>query len=105
MKITLINGEVVNLFKGRYSNMRPALFAKTDEGFPSGVLSINVPELDLAPDEIVIKTYSEGALLNYVKALSDVEVIDDQVLYWVEIGYVRVPVFKAHLENVPEGSY
>lgn len=46
---------------GRYSNGRRAIrLFDANDGGPVATASVNLPEIDLAEDEIAIKTYSEN---------------------------------------------
>ena len=58
-------GETVCLRAARYQdNGRLALqVVLVATGMPIGRLTVNVPEVELGPDEIAVKTYSENLLL------------------------------------------
>lgn len=43
-----------------YANRRVALRYMSDDGIPYGVLTVNIPEASLGPNEILVKTWSEN---------------------------------------------
>jgi hypothetical protein len=51
----------LNLEKSEYGNGRPAVVAMEDNGEKWGMLTVNIPDTPLEPNEIIVKDYSEGA--------------------------------------------
>jgi hypothetical protein len=45
---------------GYYSDGKPRIRVVEEDGSPYGVLTINIPEVDLEEDEILVKTWSEN---------------------------------------------
>jgi hypothetical protein len=54
------------LEKAKYANKRVALLLNDDEG-QVACATVNMPEIDLQPDEVIIKTWSENeAMLDFL---------------------------------------
>jgi hypothetical protein len=56
-----LRGERLLIRIGVYSNGRPALTIVDEFGFPFTVLTINLPDEDLAPGDIFVKIWGENA--------------------------------------------
>lgn len=70
------NGWNCALLERRYGNDRLALMiVDEDDGSSIGVATVNLPEADLAPGEILIKTWSENAGL--LEAMISAGIIED----------------------------
>ena len=54
-------GQELDIHTDCYRNKRLALhFLQPDEGEAYGVLTVNIPEASIGPDEILVKTWSEN---------------------------------------------
>lgn len=86
------------LMKGRYGNGRIALFV-AEPGYPDsemiGVATVNLPDIELADDEVAIKTYSENEGVE--KALEPTGILKEKVRE-VQTGYVTVPIYKIDMK-------
>lgn len=74
-----------------YSNHRLAIEAlDVTNGEPVAILTTNLPDEDLAPDEIAVKDWSEneGALIQ----LHSAGIIQGQPVRYVRAGFVAVPI-------------
>lgn len=76
----------------KYDNDRIALIAFAD-GEQYGVITVNIPEADLADDEIVVKTYSENEhwVPQLVEQLPDVF---QDTGKRIQSGYITVQVWR-----------
>lgn len=54
------NDQEIVLNKHEYDNDRIAICAVCTDGEPWGTLTVNIPEIPLADDEIIVKNYSEN---------------------------------------------
>lgn len=74
--------------KGRYTNGRTALqLVDADDGEPVATATVNLPEVELAPDEVLVKSYSENT--GMLEALEEAGIVRPTG-EWVESGFVRV---------------
>lgn len=73
----------------RYSNNRLALQLYGTNGEPWAMLTINVPETKLEPNEIIIKNYSENE--GCYDELIRLGIIHEAHKY-IHLGYVTAPV-------------
>lgn len=74
-----------------YANGRPALLLVDDQGERMAVATINVPDVDLAPDETIIKDYAENA--GMLQALVDAGIVAPTGRV-VPVGFTAAPVVK-----------
>lgn len=76
---------------GMYPNGRTSLVQIAEDGEMDAILSVNMPGINLASDEICIKNYSEneGALGDLIEAG-----VVSKPNYYVESGFVKIPVCK-----------
>jgi hypothetical protein len=86
---------------GKYSNGRIALeYLIIDEDMqmlvPACTATINLPHIELADDEVIVKNYSEGEGLYESMLLANH--IGPAIRY-VQTGFVEVPVCKLLLEK------
>jgi hypothetical protein len=72
----------------RYKNGRLAISLMTPKHEPVAMASINLPEADLADDEILIKDYSENA--GILKCLQQAGIVEDAGKS-VTSGFVTFP--------------
>lgn len=78
------------LIKGRYDNGRIGLeVIDAKDGEPLFTATVNLPDIELASDEVVIKNYSENEGLLEVLVAYNYVIPTGQV---VETGYVSVPI-------------
>lgn len=93
IKITFL-GKPVNLelVDHTYTNGRRAIEAVCDEG-AFGMLTVNLPEADLADDEVCIKVWSENSywVPQVLAQLKDKFVPTGRE---IPTGFVRAPVYK-----------
>lgn len=86
------NGRTCRLSFGRYGNHRPALsLVDPTTGEREATCTVNIPELELASDEILVKDYSENS--GMLKALESAGVVKPTGRC-VQSGYVQIPVCK-----------
>lgn len=80
----------VNISKRRYPNGRTSLqIIDAEDGCPVMTATTNVPEIELAENEIIIKNYSENeGVLEFLQENG----IVGKVKREVGIGFVSVPV-------------
>ena len=86
---------------GKYHNGRTCLtYVSYDEDMGMSeqqcVASINMPDIELADDEICIKLYSEN------EGILDMMITANHVskpLVWVEQGFVKIPICKLLIKN------
>ena len=75
-----------------YGNDRTALqLTDAEDGSPIATATINVPEADIADDEVIVKDYSENE--GMLDALTKAGVVSDPVGY-VNSGFITAPVCK-----------
>ena len=76
----------------RYSNGRLALeIIDVEDGCPVMMATVNIPEANLKPDEVIIKNYSENeGMLDFLLRNGIVE----KPHRYENSGFVRVPVCK-----------
>lgn len=80
----------VELAKGSYSNGRTAIeLIDAEDGCPVMVATINVPEVELAEGEIIIKNYSENE--GVLEFLQENEIVGP-VKRNIGTGFVSCPV-------------
>ena len=83
----------IELVESRYSyNDRIAIHAVCDDG-PFGFLTVNIPEADLAEDEICIKTWSENSswVPQVLDALKSTLIPTGRS---IPTGFVSAPVYR-----------
>lgn len=80
----------VTISKRKYSNGRTSLqIIDAEDGFPVMTATTNVPEVELAENEIIIKNYSENeGVLEFLQENG----IVGEVKRTIGIGFVSVPV-------------
>lgn len=73
-----------------YMNGRPQLtLSDVEDGCPVAVATVNIPEEELEPNEIIVKNYSENeGMLQFLQKNG----IVGEVKRWVSQGYVRCPI-------------
>lgn len=54
-------GEACRVVRARYPSGRVALALFTDQGEPMAKVTVNLPDIPLAADEVVVKDYQENA--------------------------------------------
>lgn len=88
-EVTFVGTRCVLKF-GTYPNGRVAIRLVSSDG-PFGVATVNIPDAELAPNEVCIKSYSEneGMLDALVKAR-----VVAKPHRTVQSGYVVIPVCK-----------
>jgi hypothetical protein len=80
----------VDIVWKKYSNGRPALeLVDVTDGFPVCVATINMPDIQLEPNETIIKDYSENE--GVLKFLQNHKIVGE-VKRWVRTGYVECPI-------------
>jgi hypothetical protein len=83
----------IELIEHRYTdNDRLAIQAICDEG-PFGMLTVNIPEADIGPDEVCIKVWSENAswVPQLLAQLGDKFIPTGRS---VRTGFVSAPVYR-----------
>lgn len=91
MQITF-KGWLCELVIGNYSNGRNGLeLFDVAEGDPVATATINVPDHDMAEDEVAIKNYSENE--GMLQTLMDAGVISAPVRTLSQ-GFVQIPICK-----------
>jgi len=76
--------------KEKYCNGRTALgLTEVDTGEPFATATVNLPEINLAQNEIAIKNYSENE--GILQVLIDAGVIG-KPKYEIQSGFVSIPV-------------
>lgn len=81
-----------NLQFEQYNNGRTAItLTEVETGDPIAVATVNIPEVELGPDEVLIKDYSEnqGILASLVR-----NSIVSEPLYFYNSVYVQIPICK-----------
>ena len=73
---------------GRYPNGRVAIQLMDEEG-PVATATVNVPEADLAADEVIVKDYAENAGVLDLLVLMGVATPTGRR---IPVGYVEAPV-------------
>lgn len=77
---------------GQYANGRTAIqLIDVEDGAPVAIATVNVPEYDLAADEVVIKSYSEN--IGVLDALINANIVRETGRF-VNTGYISAPVCK-----------
>jgi hypothetical protein len=80
------------MMKRKYSNGRLALeFLDPEDGCPIVMATVNLPDADIADDEVAIKDYSENA--GILQELMDQGVVSAPLRY-KNSGFVRIPICK-----------
>lgn len=89
-KIVVYDGIECEVKKLNYTNGRVALLlVDTKDGSLITTATINVPEKELKPHEVIIKNYSENeGILDVLIENNIVEVTGE----WVMTGYVACPI-------------
>ena len=88
---------MVSVFKSNYlDNDRVAIELMLEDGEPWAVATVNMPEIPLAEDEVIIKTYSENE--GVLECLLAANVVSKPLRY-VPAGYTQVPIVKLHPET------
>lgn len=76
--------------EGRYGNGRTALqLVDAEDGSPIAKATVNLPDVEMAPDEVAIKDYAENE--GMLRALTDAGIVEPTSRV-VVTGYVTVPV-------------
>ncbi len=57
----LVNGDLLTIEFLKYNNNRIAIELIEESGEPYAMLSVNIPDCNIEPDEIIIKDYSENS--------------------------------------------
>lgn len=74
----------------RYGNGRTALqLVDAEDGSPIAKATVNLPDVEMAPDEVAIKSYAENEGL--LEVLTDAGIVEPTSRVVVS-GYVTVPV-------------
>lgn len=93
-KVTL-NGEEITLFKTQYSvNRRTAIQGivyENNYAQPFAMLTCNIPEESLEPDEVIVKDWSENK--EFAKACLKSGLFEDTMAR-VRTGYALAPIWK-----------
>lgn len=80
------------LDKKKYGNGRTAIqFLDAEDGCPIVMATVNLPDADIAEDEVAIKDYSENE--GILQELMDQGVVSAPLRYKAS-GFVRVPICK-----------
>lgn len=82
----------------RYGNGRMAIRLIDEiEGFPVAIATVNVPEVDLAEDEVVIEDYSEndGMLVAFLEAG-----LIDEVVGITKVGFASCPICRINIDKL-----
>lgn len=88
------NDQEIALTKQQYGNDRLAICAIcTDDGSPWGTLTVNVPEIELADDEIIVKNYSENAAW-VPQVLEQLPEVFEKTEREANLGYVSCPIYR-----------
>lgn len=83
-------GEILNVEFATYANGRTAIQLIGEDG-PFAVATVNIPEAILAPDEVLIKDYSENeGMLQTLVTAGIVQVTDRGH----RSGWVNIPICK-----------
>lgn len=81
----------VYLVKSKYANGRTAIQLMHDEEGPIAIATVNIPDAELAADEVIIKDYSENeGMAEFIEENN----IGKPTGRFVKSGYVTCPVFK-----------
>jgi len=88
-------GDIVSLTLavGKYTNGRTAISASADNDGPFGTLTVNIPDAQLAEDEIIVKTYSENAAW-VPQVLEQLKEHFTPTGREVHSGFISAPVYK-----------
>ena len=79
-----------------YANKRKAIcLTDAEDGSPIATASINVPDADIADDEVIVKDYSENK--GMLDALVDAGVVSPPTGH-VNSGFITAPVCKLLIE-------
>ena len=89
-----VQGETITLIETTYADGHRAVVARDADGLPYGTLSVNLPESDLAPDEIAIKTWSENGPLAQAAADSGYFEITGRTITINERSFGSAPVWR-----------
>jgi|GEM_PF-3951086 len=76
MKCTYLDTECDVVFR-RYENKRTAILLFDPFGLPMAKATVNIPQVDIADDEIIINEYDEQESM--LKALIEAEIIKDEI--------------------------
>lgn len=76
------------LEKGQYANGRTAITLMSEEG-PVATVTVNIPDADLSPGDILVKTWSENE--GMVNFLADNKIVQDMG-HDVPTGFVTARV-------------
>lgn len=89
MTTIVFAGEEMEVEVNRDQNGNASLFLTVEGGLPAGKCSAFVAGADLAPDEVIVKDYSEYA--GMLDCLVDAEIVSEPIR-WVSSGFVTMPV-------------
>jgi hypothetical protein len=82
----------VDIRRKRYSNGRLALeIIDVEDGCPVMMATVNIPEANLKPDEVIIKNYSENE--GVLEFLIENGIVSEPVRH-ISSGWVTCPIVK-----------
>ena len=85
----------LEIYKHYYMDGNTCLLAFLKNGEQFGVITLNVPEIELEEDEVVVKNYSENRL--WIQYIFDSDVIIDTGKR-ISLGYIEnLPVCKLNM--------
>jgi len=90
----MIDGEEVILVRTQYDNNRIAIKGVTDrDGLiqPFAMLTVDIPDVPLANDEVIVKNWSENA--EFAQVCLDSGLFEDTMTR-IKIGYVLAPIWR-----------
>lgn len=90
-----VYGHVLGIRCEHYNNGRPALVLTDHEGI-FAVVSVNIPEIALGPEEFLMKFYSENAA--FEEPLRATGLFEDTGKR-VSSGYVAIPIWQLSEEG------
>lgn len=88
------NNEKLTVQKEYYGNGRVALLLNDRYGENIAIATINVPDQIIAPDEVIIKNYSENKGIVEALVAANVISLTEKVVY---LPYTQVPICKLHI--------
>lgn len=86
-----LGGVEITLRWTHYADGRSAVTATEEGGAPYGILSVNLPAVELAPDEIAVKVWSENAGLARAAGASGLFASTGRLVF---SGKVKAPIWR-----------
>ena len=85
-------GEVVEMKLHQYGNGRPAIQLIDQIGCPFGMLTVNIPDIELEENEFCVKDWSENEVL--VGAVMEQTDLFEDTGRAVKMGFVMAPIWR-----------